>query len=91
MEAGHSASMPWSRLPRHLQTCREGCDASISVLSCSFVQCMSSRGLAFQVGWKHQDAVAELEEKRKVKSSAYYQAKKKLIALKAKAAAEADA
>lgn len=46
---------------------------------------------ALQVGWKHQDAVAELEEKRKVKSAAYYQAKKKLIALKAKAAAEAEA
>jgi large subunit ribosomal protein L13Ae len=44
-----------------------------------------------QVGWKHQAAVAELEEKRKVKSAAYYQAKKKLIALKAKAATEAEA
>lgn len=44
-----------------------------------------------QVGWKHQDSVAELEEKRKVKASAYYQAKKKLTALKAKAAAKAEA
>ena len=51
----------------------------------------NGHGLGPQVGWKHQDAVAELEEKRKVKSSAYYQAKKKLIALKAKAAAEAEA
>jgi large subunit ribosomal protein L13Ae len=44
-----------------------------------------------QVGWKHQDAVAELEEKRKVKAGAYYQAKKRLAALKAKAAAQAEA
>ena len=38
-----------------------------------------------QVGWKHQEAVKELEAKRKVKSQAYYQAKKKLTALRSKA------
>jgi hypothetical protein len=42
-----------------------------------------------QVGWKHQDAVKELEEKRKVRSAAYYEQKKKLNALRTKAAAEA--
>ena len=41
-----------------------------------------------QVGWKHQEAVATLEEKRKVKAQAYYEAKKKLNALRQKAAAE---
>lgn len=44
--------------------------------------------LATQVGWKHGDAVAELEAKRKVKSAAYYEAKKKLTALRAKAEAQ---
>jgi large subunit ribosomal protein L13Ae len=41
-----------------------------------------------QVGWKHQEAVAELEAKRKTKATAFYQAKKKSLALKAKAAAQ---
>lgn len=40
-----------------------------------------------QVGWKHQDAVAELEAARKEKSKAFYEAKKKQIAARAKAAA----
>ncbi len=43
-----------------------------------------------QVGWKHQEAVKTLEEARKVKSSAYYQAKKKLNALRAKAVSQVD-
>jgi large subunit ribosomal protein L13Ae len=46
-------------------------------------------GCGLQVGWKHQDAVKELEEKRKVRSAAYYEQKKKLNALRIKAAAEA--
>lgn len=41
------------------------------------------------MGWKHQDAVKELEEKRKVRSAAYYEQKKKLNVLRTKAAAEA--
>lgn len=45
--------------------------------------------LATTVGWKHQDAVKELEEKRKVRSAAYYEQKKKLNALRVKASAEA--
>eukprot|EP00882_Tetradesmus_deserticola_P023240 GHRQ01025287.1.p1 GENE.GHRQ01025287.1~~GHRQ01025287.1.p1 ORF type:complete len:192 (-),score=51.41 GHRQ01025287.1:232-807(-) len=44
--------------------------------------------LAQSVGWKHQDAVAELEAKRKTKATAFYAAKKKSLALKAKAAAQ---
>lgn len=43
-----------------------------------------------QVGWKHQAAVAELEEKRKAKSKQFYVAKKKLIALRAKATAKVE-
>ena len=43
-----------------------------------------------QVGWKHQEAVAQLEEQRKVKSNAYYQAKKKLNALRRKAAQQVE-
>ena len=42
------------------------------------------------MGWKHQEAVKTLEEARKVRSSAYYQAKKKLNALRAKAAAQVE-
>jgi large subunit ribosomal protein L13Ae len=38
-----------------------------------------------QVGWKHEKAVAELEAKRLAKASKYYETKKKLIALRAKA------
>lgn len=45
--------------------------------------------LASKIGWKHNDVVAELEAKRKVKSAAFYQAKKKAIALRRKAEAEA--
>jgi len=41
--------------------------------------------LSASVGWKHQEAVKDLEAKRKVKSQAYYQAKKKLSALRQKA------
>jgi hypothetical protein len=40
-----------------------------------------------QVGWKHRDAVAELEAKRKAKASKFYEAKKKAAALRTKAAA----
>ncbi|PNH12739.1 60S ribosomal protein L13a-2 [Tetrabaena socialis] len=47
--------------------------------------------LAASVGWKHQAAVAELEEKRKVKAKAFYVAKKKLIALRSKAATKVEA
>ena len=43
---------------------------------------------ASQVGWKHQDAVAELEAKRKVKATSFYEAKKKALALRARAAAQ---
>lgn len=44
--------------------------------------------LASSVGWRHQETVAELEAKRKVKAGAYYEAKKKLRALRAKAEAQ---
>eukprot|EP01137_Pigoraptor_chileana_P014333 Opistho-2@68832 len=42
--------------------------------------------LAHEVGWKYQDVVKTLEEKRKVKSAAFYQAKKALSKLRVKAA-----
>jgi len=32
--------------------------------------------LAHEVGWKYQDVVARLEERRKVKGAAYYERKK---------------
>ncbi len=41
--------------------------------------------LSHEVGWKYQDVVDRLEEKRKVKSAAYY-AKKKAFAKKLAAA-----
>jgi large subunit ribosomal protein L13Ae len=48
--------------------------------------------ISHEVGWKYQDVVAKLEEKRKAKSAAFYQRKKAVTALKAKAtASKADA
>ena len=41
------------------------------------------------MGWKHQEAVAGLEEARKVKSAVFYQEKKKLVLLKSKARTQA--
>ncbi|KAI8147325.1 60S ribosomal protein L16 [Fennellomyces sp. T-0311] len=38
-----------------------------------------------EVGWKYQDVVAKLEEKRKAKSAAYYQRKTALAAVEKKA------
>ncbi len=52
--------------------------------------CVCRTVAVLQVGWKHQAAVAELEEKRKAKSKQFYVAKKKLIALRAKAAAKVE-
>ena len=42
-----------------------------------------------EVGWKYGDVVDKLETKRKEKSAAYFEAKKKLNALRAKAEAGA--
>jgi large subunit ribosomal protein L13Ae len=41
--------------------------------------------ISVQVGWKHEKAVAELEAKRLAKALKYYEAKKKLIAMRRKA------
>jgi len=41
--------------------------------------------LADSVGWKHQDLVKRLEEKRKVKASAFYEKKKAKASLQRKA------
>ena len=46
--------------------------------------------ICLQVGWKHQEAVKELEEVRKVRSKDYYAAKKKLQSLKTKAIATVE-
>ena len=43
--------------------------------------------LCQEVGWKHQDLVSRLEEKRKTRSSAFFAKKKALGVLKAKATA----
>ena len=55
---------------------------------CWYSGCKHAASAGLQVGWKHQDAVKELEEKRKVRSAAYYEQKKKLNVLRIKAAAE---
>jgi len=41
--------------------------------------------LSAEVGWKYQDVVATLEQKRKVKSAAYYTQKKATLKLRAQA------
>ncbi|KAK9759811.1 60S ribosomal protein L16A [Basidiobolus ranarum] len=43
--------------------------------------------LSREVGWKYDDVVKTLEEKRKVKSKAYYERKKAILNLKNKASA----
>ena len=43
------------------------------------------------MGWKHSEAVAELEANRKTKAAEYYATKKKQLALLAKAAAKVGA
>ena len=47
--------------------------------------------MAQKVGWKYQDVVAKLEEKRKIRSAANYQKKKALALLRQKAAASVSA
>ena len=47
--------------------------------------------LSTEVGWKHAQAVKVLEEKRKVKATAYYNRKKALLRLKSKAATNTTA
>jgi large subunit ribosomal protein L13Ae len=49
--------------------------------------CCKLGELSSRVGWKHGATVAVLEERRKVKSKAFYEAKKKTIAARAKVAA----
>jgi hypothetical protein len=44
--------------------------------------------LRAQVGWKHGEAVAELEANRKAKAAEFYATKRKQLALTAKAAAK---
>lgn len=41
--------------------------------------------LSSEFGWKYNDVVASLEEKRKVKAKAYYEKKKALLRVKAAA------
>ena len=43
------------------------------------------------MGWKHEKAVAELEDKRKVESAKYFETKKKLAAVRARAEATVPA
>jgi large subunit ribosomal protein L13Ae len=47
--------------------------------------------LSAAVGWKHQATLKELELKRKAKSTKFYEAKKKLTQLRAKAVAKVEA
>lgn len=47
--------------------------------------------LSSEVGWKYADVVSKLEEKRKAKSAVYYQKKKALLKLRAKAVANTAA
>ncbi|EPZ33870.1 60S ribosomal protein L16 [Rozella allomycis CSF55] len=52
--------------------------------------CVLSR-LSQEYGWKYQEVVKTLEEKRKTKSKAFYERKKALLALKKKAAVNKQA
>lgn len=46
--------------------------------------------LSSEFGWKYEDVVSRLEEKRKVKSAAYYEKKKALLRLRATAAKKVE-
>ena len=46
--------------------------------------------LAAQVGWHHDDLIKRLEEKRKTRSAAFYETKKALNKIKAKATVESS-
>lgn len=46
--------------------------------------------LSSEFGWKYEDVVSRLEEKRKVKSKAYYEKKKVLLRLRSTAAKQAS-
>ena len=48
------------------------------------------KDLSHSVGWKHKDLIERLENKRKVKSAAFYEKKKAAAVLRAKAAAQTD-
>lgn len=48
------------------------------------------KDLSHSVGWKHKDLIDRLENKRKVKSEAFYQKKKAAANLRAKATAQTD-
>jgi len=41
--------------------------------------------LSSEVGWKHAGVISKLEQKRKIRSAAYYERKKALARLRAKA------
>lgn len=43
------------------------------------------------MGWKHQNTLKELEAKRKVKSTVFFEAKRRQIALRSKAVAQVEA
>lgn len=67
-------------------------DTSFAWLKLAVDPCCPSDWLRWwpQVGWKHQEAVKDLEEVRKVRSHDYYVAKRKLKALKTKATATVE-
>ena len=48
------------------------------------------KDLSHSVGWKHKDLIERLENKRKVKSAAFYEKKKAAAVLRAKATAQTD-
>ncbi len=66
-----------------LLACMRFCASHSSLTAC--IDCLFC--CTPQVGWKHQEAVKDLEEVRKVRSHDYYIAKRKLKALKTKAEA----
>ncbi|KAJ1955381.1 60S ribosomal protein L16A [Linderina pennispora] len=47
--------------------------------------------MSTEIGWKYQDVVADLEKKRKVRAQAFYERKKALTNLRAKAVAAKEA
>lgn len=53
-------------------------------------KCTVMKDLAIKFGWKHEEILATLEEKRKVKSQAFYEKKKELSKKRAEAEKSAE-
>merc|ERR1712063_127259 len=84
---------PWNGPPQDPPWCRcFGSPQALRVLRLRPGRRFTRLGrLSHEVGWKYQDTIKALEEKRKVRAAAYYERKKATAALQRKANEQARA